>query len=73
MKIITGLSPRNDDTNVDVFAVPQATFAMKVNEPIVIPEDDGDHTYKVVIDKMTIADQQGKEIKGKIEYGYTRR
>ncbi|MET3539253.1 hypothetical protein ABID34_004355 [Chryseobacterium limigenitum] len=68
MKIITDLTPKKDDTNVDVFAIPQATFAMRVNEPIVIPEDDGDHTYKIVLEKMTIVDDQGKEIKGVIEY-----
>lgn len=68
MKIITDLTPKKDDTNVDVFAIPQATFAMRVNEPIVIPEDDGDHTYKIVVEKMTIVDDQGKEIKGLIEY-----
>lgn len=68
MKIITDLTPKKDDTNVDVFAIPQATFALRVNEPIVIPEDDGDHTYKVVVEKMTIIDDQGQEIKGVIEY-----
>lgn len=72
MKIITDLSPKKDDTNVDVFAIPQATFAMRVNEPIVIPEDDGDHTYKIVVEKMTIVDDQGKEIKGVIEYANSR-
>ncbi|PRB04208.1 hypothetical protein CQ046_07720 [Chryseobacterium sp. MYb7] len=68
MKIISDLTPKKDETDVDVFAIPQATFAVRVNEPIVIPEDDGDHTYKVVVDKMTIIDDQGKEIKGVIEY-----
>lgn len=68
MKIITDLTPKKDDKDVDVFAIPQATFALRVNEPIVIPEDDGDHTYKVVVEKMTIVDDQGKEIKGVIEY-----
>lgn len=68
MKIITDVSPQKEDTNVDVFAIPQATFALAVNEPVVIPEDDGDHTYKIIIDKFTIIDDSGKEIKGKIEY-----
>ncbi|WP_336686039.1 hypothetical protein [Chryseobacterium bernardetii] len=68
MKIISDLTPKKDETDVDVFAIPQATFAVRVNEPIVIPEDDGDHTYKVVVDKMTIVDDQGKEIKGVVEY-----
>lgn len=68
MKIVTDLTPKKEDTNVDVFAIPQATFALAVNEPVVIPEDDGDHTYKIVIDKFSVVDEQGKEIVGKIEY-----
>ena len=68
MKIITDLTPRNNDKNIDVFAIPQATFAMRVNEPIVITEDDGDHTYKIILEKMTIVDESGKEIIGNIEY-----
>nr|WP_315033163.1 hypothetical protein [uncultured Chryseobacterium sp.] len=72
MKIITDLTPKKEETNVDVFAIPQATFGVRVNEPIVIPEDDGDHTYKVVVDKMTIIDDHGKEIKGIVEYAGTK-
>lgn len=68
MKIITDLTPKKDEKDIDVFATPQATFAFRVNEPIVIPEDDGDHTYKIVVEKMTIIDEKGNEIKGKIEY-----
>ncbi|WP_314243205.1 hypothetical protein [Empedobacter tilapiae] len=68
MKIITDVTPQKDDTNVDVFAIPQATFALAVNEPVIIPEDDGDHTYKIIIDKFTVIDDAGKEIKGKIDY-----
>lgn len=69
VKIITDVTPKKEDTGVDVFAIPQATFAFKVNEPIVIPEDDGDHTYKILVDKFSVIDEDGKEIKGRIEYG----
>lgn len=69
IKIITDVTPKKDDTGVDVFAIPQATFSFKVNEPIVIPEDDGDHTYKILVDKFSVIDEDGKEIKGRIEYG----
>ncbi len=68
MKIITDLTPDKGDTEVDVFAIPQATFAFNVNQPIVIPEDDRDHTYKIIVDKMTIIDDQGNEVVGTIEY-----
>jgi hypothetical protein len=68
MKIITDVSPNDNDTDIDVFAIPQATFAFKVNEPFIIPEDDADHTYKIVVEKFTVTDESGTEIKGKIEY-----
>ncbi|MDO5665686.1 MAG: hypothetical protein Q4G63_10580 [Bacteroidia bacterium] len=71
MKIISDLTPRNDEKDVNVFAVPQATFAMKVNEAIEVPEDDGNHIYKIVIDRFAIEDENGKEIQGKIEVGRT--
>lgn len=68
IKIITDLTPKKEENDVDVFAIPQATFAFKVNEPFVIPEDDGDHTYKIILDKFTITDENGNEIKGNVEY-----
>ena len=36
MKLIADVSPKNNSNDVDVFAVPQATFSMKVNEPFEI-------------------------------------
>jgi hypothetical protein len=56
IKLITDVSPKKEATEVDVFAVPQATFAMKVNEAIVIPEDEGDQTYKIVLEKFKVYD-----------------
>ncbi len=68
MKIITDVTPQERASAVDIFAVPQATFAFRVNKPIVIPEDDGDHIYKILIDKFTIVDEKGNEIPGTIKY-----
>jgi hypothetical protein len=56
IKLITDVSPKKESIDVDVFAVPQATFAMKVNEAIVIPEDEGDQTYKIVLEKFKVYD-----------------
>ncbi|WP_233195808.1 hypothetical protein [Aquimarina sp. MAR_2010_214] len=68
--MITDVTPKDGDDDIDVFAAPQATFAMKVNQPIVIPEDDGDKTYKVILEKFTVVDETEKEIKGVLEWGY---
>ncbi|WP_103068654.1 hypothetical protein [Aquimarina sediminis] len=69
IKMITGLTPKEGDSDVDVFAAPQAAFAMRVNQPIVIPEDDGDKTYKVILERFAIIDETGKEIVGELEWG----
>lgn len=68
MKLITDVSPKNDSKDVDVFAVPQATFSLKVNEPIEIPDDNGKTTYKVILEKFKVVNEQGTEVKGKIQW-----
>ncbi|WP_417443572.1 hypothetical protein [Joostella sp.] len=68
MKIIADVTPSDGGKDIDVFAAPQATFSMKVNEPIVIPEDDGDKTYKIIVEKFRIL-HNGKEIPGEIKWG----
>ncbi|WP_378187303.1 hypothetical protein ACE939_03010 [Aquimarina sp. W85] len=70
IKMITDLTPKDGDGDIDVFAAPQAAFAMKVNQPIVIPEDEGDKTYKVILEKFNVTDESGKEIDGELEWGY---
>lgn len=69
MKMIMDVSPKDKTDNVDVFAVPQATFALKVNEPIEIPDDKGvSSTYKVILDKFTISGDNGQLIEGDLEW-----
>jgi hypothetical protein len=67
IKLITDVTPKKEATDIDVFAVPQATFAMKVNETIVIPEDNGDQTYKIILEKFKVFDGT-KEIPGTITW-----
>ena len=67
IKLIASVSPKDNSSDVDVFAVPQATFTMKVNEPIVVPEDHGEQTYKVVLEKFQLLDD-GVEIPNTIEW-----
>jgi hypothetical protein len=67
LKIITDVTPDDGGKDVDVFAIPQATFSMKVGEPIIIPEDEGDKTYKIILEKYRIL-HKGKEIEGNIEW-----
>jgi hypothetical protein len=71
IKLITDVSPKQNATDIDVFAVPQAAFSMKINEAFVIPEDTGDVTYKVILEKLKIFDGT-TEIPGKLEFNYTK-
>ncbi len=69
IKMITDVTPKDGGDDIDVFAAPQAAFAMKVNEPIIIPEDSGDNVYKVILEKFNITDETGNEILGRLEWG----
>lgn len=70
MKIITDISPSNDDKNVTVFVNPQATFSLQIGESITIPGDDNDHTYRIVLDNFEVISAKdnlviaGKQVQG---------
>ncbi|WP_234418193.1 hypothetical protein [Aquimarina aquimarini] len=70
IRIIADLSPKDGEKDIDVFTAPQASFAMRVNEPVVIPEDEGDRTYKIILEQFDITDTAGKKIEGKLEWNY---
>ena len=70
MKLIADVSPKNNSNDVDVFAVPQATFSMKVNEPFEIPEDNGKSTYRVVLEKFNVFDDKNQQVKGRLEWSH---
>ncbi len=70
IKMIADLTPKDGANEVDVFAAPQATFSMPIGKPIVIPEEEEDKTYKVILETFRIVDETGKEIKGALEWGY---
>ncbi|PAM94954.1 hypothetical protein B4N84_10660 [Flavobacterium sp. IR1] len=71
IKIITDVTPKEGSKDTDVFAVPQAAFAMKINEEFVIPEDDGDVTYKIILEKFKLFDG-ATEIPGTFEWSSTK-
>lgn len=67
IKIIADVTPKDGTNDIDVFAIPQATFNMKVGEPLIIPEDDGDKTYRIDLEKFVVS-HNGKAIPGKLEW-----
>lgn len=68
MKLIADVSPKNQSTDVSVFAVPQASFSLKVNEAMEIPEDEGKNTYKVILERFDVIDGTGKKVEGRLEW-----
>ncbi len=67
VKIIADVTPDDGTDDIDVFAIPQATFNMKVGEPLIIPEDDGDKTYRIDLEKFVVL-HNGQEIPGVLEW-----
>lgn len=68
IKLISDITPNEGSTNVDVFAIPQAVFSFQVNKPIVIPEDDAEKTYKVLLEKFDVLDASGNKVIGELEW-----
>jgi hypothetical protein len=68
--IIADLSPKDGDSDVDIFLSPQATFNMQLEEPFDAQDDQGDtHTYRIKIEDFYIADSNGTKIAGVIKKG----
>ncbi|WP_130287118.1 hypothetical protein [Aquimarina brevivitae] len=67
--VIGDIQPKKDATNVDVFAAPQVSFNLPVNKVFELPDDTGDHKYKIILDKFETL-HNGQAIEGEIEWGY---
>lgn len=67
LKIISGVTPDDNSTEVDVFASPQAAFNMKVNEPFELEDDQGIRTYRILLDEFSVT-KDGQEIQGEIQW-----
>ncbi len=68
LPMIADLTPPNNDTDVDVFISPQATFNMPIGEPFDIENENGDvKTYRIMLEKFYVLDNENKEIIGSIK------
>lgn len=67
LKIISDVSPNEGSEKVDVFTAPQATFNMKVNEPIQIATDEGKKTFMIILEKFKLL-HNGQELPGKLKW-----
>ncbi|WP_299123043.1 hypothetical protein [uncultured Tenacibaculum sp.] len=67
LKIISGVSPDNESSDVDVFTTPQAAFNMKINKPFDLEDDEGVKTYRILLDEFTVT-KEGTEVVGELEW-----
>ncbi|GFD75217.1 hypothetical protein KUL113_46370 [Tenacibaculum sp. KUL113] len=67
MKIISGVTPDNDATEVDVFTAPQSAFNMRINKPFELEDDKGVKKYRILLDEF-IVKSEGKIIEGELEW-----
>lgn len=71
MKMITDISPKEGAVDADVFTAPQVSFSFAANNDIVVPEDSGNKTYKIILERFVVQEESGKEIVGDIEWNYS--
>ncbi|WGH76027.1 hypothetical protein P8625_02335 [Tenacibaculum tangerinum] len=67
MKIISGVTPNDGATEIDVFTAPQSAFNMKINKPFELEDDKGVKTYRILLDEFTVK-SEGKTIEGELEW-----
>ncbi|MBC9932772.1 hypothetical protein [Chitinophaga qingshengii] len=67
VKIISDLTPKTGSDKIDVFAVPQAAFNMKLNKAFDVDGDDGAKTYRIKLDEFTVT-EEGKTIPGTLKW-----
>ena len=68
--VIADLTPKNSETDVDIFLSPQATFNMQLEEPFEAQDDNGEyHTYRIKIEDFYIADNAGTKVAGAVKKG----
>ena len=65
--VISDLTPKDQSTQVDVFAAPQAAFNMRVDQPFDVEDDQGTKTYRIRLEKFVVTNN-GQEIPGRLEW-----
>lgn len=64
-RMISDLTPEDKSDEVDVFAVPQAAFTMRVDVPFEVEDDQGIKTYRIHLNEFSVYDSD-KSISGKV-------
>lgn len=65
--VIGDMTPDDGGTDVDVFAAPQVAFNLQINKIFEMPDDEGNHQYKILMDKFELTND-GKPVIGEVEW-----
>ncbi len=65
--VIGDMTPEDASNEVDVFAAPQVAFNLQINKIFDIPDDEGDHQYKIIMDSFDVTND-GNTIVGEVEW-----
>lgn len=67
--IISDLSPKAGEENLDVFFSPQSTFSVAVGVPFEVEDEEGNpQTYRVTLEDFFIKDAKGQKIIGDVKW-----
>ncbi len=65
--VIGDIVPKEGESEIDVFAAPQVVFNLPINKAFELPDDKGDHKYKIMFDKFELS-KDGKVLDGELEW-----
>lgn len=69
IKIIADVSPADNTSDVDVFAIPQAAFNMALESPFTLEDDDGKvKSYKIKLEEFTLYDANNQVIPATLQW-----
>ena len=67
--MINSVSPGDGESEISVFASPEATFNIAVDKSFQITEDDGSQAhYRIQLRRLAVFDKDGKSIDGALEW-----
>ncbi|HPI00442.1 MAG TPA: hypothetical protein PK772_08930, partial [Chitinophagaceae bacterium] len=67
VQVIADLTPKDKSMDIDVFSAPQASFNMRANQPFDMQDDNGNHTYRIKLEKLVVLNNN-QEIPGRLEW-----
>jgi hypothetical protein len=68
--IISDIEPADSDTDVSVYAAPQAVFTYAVEQPVNIQQDEGQRTFKIQLKQFNL-EANGQQLEGELEWNDT--